>query len=83
MKGCRGAYNVAGGEVRTILEVVDTISKLVGIDIPPLISGEKTPEIDSQWLNIDKIKGIGWSPTFTLEQGLKKTIDWYKEYFNG
>jgi CDP-glucose 4,6-dehydratase len=83
MKGCRGAYNVAGGEVRTILEVVDTIGRLMSIDIPPLISGEKTPEIDSQWLNIDKIKNIGWSPTFTLEQGLKKTIDWYKEYFNG
>ena len=82
MKGCRGAYNVAGGEVRTILEVVDTVSKLIGINIPPLISGEETPEIDSQWLNIDKIKAIGWSPTFTLEQGLKKTIDWYKEYFN-
>jgi CDP-glucose 4,6-dehydratase len=83
MKGCRGAYNAAGGEVRTILEVIDIVSKLIGIDIPPLISGEKTPEIDSQWLNIDKIKAIGWSPTFTLEQGLKKTIDWYKEYFNG
>ena len=83
MKGCRGAYNVAGGEVRTILEVVDTIGRLMSIDIPPLISGEKTPEIDSQWLNIDKIKNIGWSPAFTMEQGLKKTIDWYREYFNG
>jgi CDP-glucose 4,6-dehydratase len=83
MKGCRGAYNVAGGEVRTILEVVDTIGRLISINIPPLISGEKTPEIDSQWLNIDKIKNIGWSPAFTMEQGLKKTIDWYREYFNG
>lgn len=83
MKGCRGAYNVAGGEVRTILEIVDTVSRLIGINIPPLISGEKTPEIDSQWLDISKIKGIGWSPTFSLEQGLTKTIDWYRKYFNG
>lgn len=78
-----GAYNVAGGDVRTILQIVSKISAITGINIPPVITGEKTPEIDSQWLDIEKIRAIGWQPQFTLDDGLKKTIEWYKEYFNG
>ena len=82
MKGCRGAYNVAGGEVKTILQIVTRINELIETDIEPIITGGKTPEIESQWLDISKIKGIGWSPKYTLDKGLKKTIDWYREYFN-
>ena len=29
-------------------------------------------------LDISKIKKIGWEPKIKLEDGLKKTIDWYK-----
>ena len=82
MKGCRGAYNVAGGEVKTIMQVVTRINELMETNIEPIITGGKTPEIESQWLDISKIKAIGWSPKFTLDKGLKKTIDWYREYFN-
>lgn len=78
-----GAYNVAGGDVRTILQIISKISAITGINISPVITGEKTPEIDSQWLDIEKIRAIGWQPRFTLDDGLKKTIEWYKEYFNG
>lgn len=29
-------------------------------------------------LNYDKIKSLGWEPRYTLEEGLKKTISWFK-----
>ena len=28
-------------------------------------------------LNISKIKALGWRPTYNLQDGLKKTIEWY------
>ena len=28
-------------------------------------------------LNVDKIKELGWEPKITLEEGLKKTYEWY------
>lgn len=82
-KGCRGAYNIAGGEVRTNLEIAELIGKLIGIDTPPYVVGTQVKEIDSQWLDTEKIKKIGWKPAHTLEEGLTKTIAWYREYFNG
>lgn len=34
------------------------------------------------WANIDKAKNLlGWSPKVTLEEGIKRTIDWYKENY--
>ena len=30
-------------------------------------------------LNYKKLKKIGWKPMMKLEEGLKKTISWYKE----
>jgi len=34
------------------------------------------------WANIEKAKNLlGWSPKVTLEEGIKRTIDWYKENY--
>ena len=30
-------------------------------------------------LDISEIQKLGYEPKFTIEQGVKKTIDWYKE----
>lgn len=31
-------------------------------------------------LNIDKIKSLGWEPKIGLEEGIKSTYEWYKDY---
>jgi GDP-L-fucose synthase len=31
-------------------------------------------------LDFSKIKALGWQPNYTLRDGLKKTIEWYKEH---
>jgi CDP-glucose 4,6-dehydratase len=28
-------------------------------------------------------KMLGWSPLFTLDEGLERTIAWYEEFFSG
>jgi len=76
-RGANGAFNVSGGEVLTVQEVVLKISELLGFSIPPIYQGVNN-EIDSQWLDITKIRKLGWKPRHTFEQGLKKTIEYYK-----
>ena len=37
-------------------------------------------EVDRLWSDNSKAKKIlNWSPEYSLEQGLKKTIDWFKK----
>ena len=60
-------------------EIVTSIRKLMGReDLEPLIQNVATAEIAQQFLDATKAKKLlGWQPRFTLEEGLKKTIDWY------
>ena len=30
------------------------------------------------WVNYEKIAGLGWAPKTSFEEGLKRTIEWYK-----
>ena len=44
-----------------------------------IIKNVSKAEIKNQRLNFNKIKKeIKWKPLISLEQGLKKTINWYK-----
>ena len=30
------------------------------------------------WVDYNKIASLGWAPKTSFEEGLKRTIDWYK-----
>ena len=45
-----------------------------------IIKNTSKAEIKNQRLNYNKIKReIKWKPTISLDVGLKRTINWYKE----
>ena len=38
-------------------------------------------EIDRQWVDATKLRELtGWEPGVDLEEGLRRTIDWYREH---
>ena len=74
-------FNFSYGNQLTVLELTRRILSLMGSDLEPDIRNEASNEIREQYLNADKArKLLGWSPLFTLEQGLNKTIAWYKNF---
>ena len=76
------AFNFGTGKPINVLELYDKIIKLMGKKIKPKILGEAKNEIDRQYLSIEKAKKIlKWYPKYRLEQGLKETIAWYKDFF--
>lgn len=78
------AFNFSYGNQMTVLELTLRILSLMGTDLQPEIRNEAVNEIRKQYLNAGKARQmLGWSPLFTLEQGLQKTIDWYKEFLAG
>lgn len=76
-KNVNGAFNVGTGKPYTVKEVIAIISRLMGVNIEPIYEGVNN-EIDSQWLDISKIKSLGWKPEYTFEDGLKETIKHYE-----
>jgi len=76
------AFNAGGGEPHAVEEVVELIARLAGTGVEPDIQGTGNPEgeIDRQWVDPAKLRErTGWSPKVGLEEGLGRTIEWYRE----
>ena len=44
---------------------------------------EARHEIQHQWLSAAKARReLGWAPEFTLDEGLDRTIAWYREFLS-
>lgn len=77
------AFNAGGGKPRRVDEVVTLICRLAGASVKPDIRGEGVPpgETDRQWVDASKLSALtGWRPTVSLEEGLRRTIDWYRSH---
>jgi len=70
-------------EVRfTVLELVNKILELMGSELKPVILGQGSNEIKYQYLSTKKAKELlCWKPEYTIDEGLHRTIEWYREYF--
>ena len=79
--GLRGeAFNFSNELQVTVLELVRRILTLMGSDLKPEVRNEVSGEIHHQYLSTIKARQVlDWAPLFTLDEGLKATIDWYGE----
>jgi nucleoside-diphosphate-sugar epimerase len=64
-------------------DVVSLICRLAGSSVAPEIRGQGPPagEIDRQWVDYAKLRELtGWEPEVSLEEGLMRTVSWYREH---
>jgi CDP-glucose 4,6-dehydratase len=75
------AFNFSNEIQVTVLELVEKILQLMNSTLTPDVRNEATNEIRHQYLNAEKARRLlGWRPLFTLDEGLRPTIDWYKDF---
>jgi len=78
-------YNFGTGQHYSTRQVIDHIRQLLGrTDLEPIvISDARRQEIVQQYVSIAKAQVIlGWQPSYSLVDGLKKTVDWYRQRSN-
>lgn len=76
------AFNFSNEIQLTVLDLVNMILHLMESDLKPVILNQGTNEIRHQYLSAQKAREVlDWAPAYTIEQGLKKTIEWYRNFF--
>ena len=66
--------------VLTILELAEQIRQLMGADVEINFRPLHYTDVEMRIPNIDKArKLLGWEPQVDLEEGLSRTIAWYRE----
>jgi CDP-glucose 4,6-dehydratase len=75
------AFNFSNELQLTVRQIVEKILALMGEDHDFEVRDEATNEIPHQYLNAQRArKQLGWHPLFSLDEGLKRTIEWYRHF---
>ena len=78
-KRCEGVFNVGTGRETDINTIFDYIKKTIGCKVKKIYAEEKKGEIKRSCLSSEKLHILcGWKPTYTLEDGIKTTVQWYQ-----
>jgi len=78
------AFNFSNEIQVTVSDLVDRILRKMGSSLEPEIRNKASNEIRHQYLSAELArKNLGWRPLFTLEEGLARTISWYRNYLGG
>ena len=74
-------YNVGGGEERRNIEVAKKILEIMGEDESGIEFVKDRPGHDLRYpIDDTKIRTeLGYKPSVDFDEGLERTIDWYKE----
>lgn len=79
--------NIATGKDVSMKETLETIASLMGANVGIEVDPERIRPADSEVMRLCGDSTLlrqltGWAPTHSLEEGLKKTIDWFTKKEN-
>jgi CDP-glucose 4,6-dehydratase len=77
------AFNAGGEQPHSVREVIELIASLADGEVEPDFRGSGNPvgEIDRQFVDSTKLRELtGWRPAVELREGLRRTLEWYREH---
>ena len=76
----KGVYNVGTKDSERIIDVVEKLIMISGIEIEPFFVANDKRQNELE-VSIGKALKTGWKPIYTFDRGLKETFEWYKERY--
>ena len=74
-------FNVACGDRITLNRVVEILNRLLGSHLEPIYEPTRTGDIKHSMADITLAKvNLKYIPTVGFEEGLRLTVEWYKDY---
>ena len=71
--------NVATGRQISISELAQTLGEIIGVTAAPVHIDPRPGDVRDSLADISKAKAIlGYEPTVGLEEGLRRTVEWYR-----
>jgi GDP-L-fucose synthase len=71
--------NVGVGKDLTIAELAETVKRVVGFDGKIVYDTTKPDGTPQKLLDVSRMKKLGWEAKTSLEEGLVKTVAWFRE----
>ncbi|HMI36213.1 MAG TPA: GDP-L-fucose synthase [Steroidobacteraceae bacterium] len=72
-----GLINIGVGEDVTIRELAERVGKVVGFQGELVFDSSKPDGTPRKLLNVNRLLTLGWRATTTLDEGLRRTYEWF------
>lgn len=72
--------NVGTGSDVTIREIAETIARITGFEGTTRWDTSKPDGTPQKLLDVSKLTATGWEATIPLEEGLERTVAWYRAH---
>jgi UDP-glucose 4-epimerase len=73
-------YNLEGRRKVTVLEVAEGLKKLVGDQVKIEFTPERPGDFGGKEISAEKARrDLGWQPSVEFEDGLKRTVEWFRQ----
>lgn len=78
------AFNFSPESQYTVLDIVETLGRVMRQSADPVILNTATSEILNQTLDASKARRLlNWNAAWALEDGLRETVEWYRKNLVG
>lgn len=79
LEGKEGIYNIGTGKETSVNELIEIFSKVLGREIKPEYAPPRIGEVHRISLDGERArKELGFVPKYSLPEGIRKTVEWYK-----
>ncbi len=79
-KAVNQVYNIAYGRQTSLLQLFEYLKRISRSNVEPLYVTERPGDVKHSLADISKAKNLlDYDPKISVEEGLKKTFDWYKK----
>lgn len=75
-------FNFSYEKPITVIDFVNIFFREIGSSMKPKVLNQPLNEIREQYLSCEKArKLLSWEPVFSFEEGIGRTIAWYRDFF--
>ena len=76
-------YNIGNNQPVKLMDFIQTIEKHLGIEAKKEFLPMQPGDVKATYANIDDLtEATGFKPSTTIDQGIKKFVDWYMGYYH-
>jgi len=76
---CGRLYNAGNGGRYTLNSIWELLQKIEGVSIPACYAGPRPGDVRHSQADITAaVRDLAHAPGFTIEEGLRKTLEWYR-----
>ncbi len=75
-------FNIGNSRPVQLLEFIEEIEKAIGKPAQKIMMPMQPGDVNQTWADVEDLrKKYGYNPNFSVTEGIKKFVEWYKEYY--